>query len=380
MSTYKYSFPTLIHFGPGVRHQVAAHLKAAGFKRPLVVTDKGVADLGFFKEFISELKEGQLDAAAFSGIWGNPVKSQVTAGVQAFAAHQADSIVGIGGGAALDVAKAIALMIKHPGDLFDYEDEKPGARAIDQEVPYWVALPTTSGTGSEVGRSAVISDDQTHIKKIIFSPKLLAKAVFADPELSYDLPAKVTAATGMDALTHCVEAYLAKGFHPICDGIALEGLRLAAKSLAKAVKNPRDATARGEMMMSSMMGAIAFQKGLGITHSCAHALGTVTDMHHGLANAVIINTALKFNIPAVPERFTIMAQTVGLKDTSPESFIRWLEELKREIGIPARLSELGVKKEQLTALVKVATEDGCHPNNPRVCTAETFQGVFTEAL
>lgn len=380
MTISRFSFPTAIHFGPGARHKVGAFMKEQGFKRPLFVTDKGVAELPIYSEMMTELKNEGLEVRGFSGIWGNPVKSQVTAGVAAFKDHKADSIIGFGGGAALDVAKAIALMSTHLGDLFDYEDEKPGARPIDGPIPFWVALPTTSGTGSEVGRSSVVSDDETHIKKIIFSPKLLAKAVFADPELTYGLPAKMTAATGMDALTHCVEAYLAKGYHPICDGIALEGLRLAARSLVKCVREPKDPTARGDMMMSSMMGAIAFQKGLGITHSCAHALGTVADLHHGLANGIMIDYALQYNVSAVPERFTTMAQTVGLRDTSPQAFISWLAQLKKDVGIPAKLSEVGVKREQLDRLVKVATEDACHPNNPKACNAETFKTVFGEAL
>src|SRR5688572_16892932 len=236
-----------------------AHLEEQGLLRPLVVTDKGLAALPVYEEFLGLLGGGSLAAGQFTGISGNPVHSQVVAGVNAFHDHQADSIVGLGGGAALDVAKAIALMARHPGDLFDYEDEKPGARPIDQDIPYFVALPTTSGTGSEVGRSAVISDEETHVKKIVFSPRLLASAVFADPELTLGLPPKVTAATGMDALTHCIEAFLAKAYHPICDGIALEGLRLAARALPIAVRDGRDIQARSDMMMASMMGAIAFQ-------------------------------------------------------------------------------------------------------------------------
>lgn len=379
MSTYRFSFPTPIHFGPGSRAMVKDHLKGQGLKRPLVVTDRGIAPLPIFKQFMSALGDG-LQAAAFSEIWGNPVKSQVTAGVDAYKKHQADCIIGFGGGAALDVAKAIALMVTHPGDLFDYEDEKPGGRPIDGPIPYWVALPTTSGTGSEVGRSSVISDEQTHIKKIIFSPKLLAKAVFADPELTYDLPAKVTAATGLDALTHCVEAYLAKGYHPICDGIALEGVKLAAQSLAKCVKNPRDAQARGDLMMSSMMGAIAFQKGLGLTHSCAHALGTAVDMHHGLANGVMIDFALKHNLRAAAPRFEALAHAAGAKEKTPEGFIQWLAELKRETGIPANLTAAGVDRANLERLVELAFADSCHQNNPVPCTADDFRRIFKEAF
>jgi alcohol dehydrogenase class IV len=380
MATYRFSFPTPIHFGPGIRSQIGEHLKAQGLKRPLVVTDRGVAALPMYKEICELVSKSGLKVAGFTEIWGNPVKTQVQAGVDAFRKHDADSIVGLGGGAALDVAKAIALMATHPGDLFDYEDEKPGARPFDGEIPYWIAIPTTAGTGSEVGRSSVVSDDQTHIKKIIFSPKLLARAVFADPELTIGLPPKITAATGMDALTHCVEAYLAKGYHPICDGVALEGTRLAAKALARAVKTGTDVDARGSMLMCSMMGAIAFQKGLGVTHSCAHALGTVTDMHHGLANGIMINFALKMNVPAVPERFVALAQAVGAKSATGEGFLSWLADLKKEIGIPANLGEAGIGKDKLEALVKVAVEDGCHPNNPIACKREDFVRIFSEAF
>ena len=298
MTVYTFSFPTRIHFGPGARLRIGDDLHAQGLKRPLVVTDRGLAALPVFAEVLASLSP--LDAAPFSGVAGNPVASQVSAGVEAFRAHRADAIVGIGGGAALDVAKAVALMAVHPGHLFEYEDGLPDARPVDRPLPYWVAVPTTAGTGSEVGRSAVISDDLTKVKKIIFAPPLLARAVFADPEVTLGLPKAVTAATGMDALTHCIEAYLAKAYHPICDGIALEGLRLGAGALPRCVETPGDLEARGSMMMSSMMGAIAFQKGLGVVHSCAHALSTVADLHHGFANGLIIESALRFNLPAVP--------------------------------------------------------------------------------
>jgi alcohol dehydrogenase class IV len=377
MSVSRFNFPTPIFFGPGARKQVAEHLRSQKLSKPLIVTDRGVAGLPMFKEWVASFAPMQVQV--FSEIWGNPVKGQVTAGVAAYKSFGADSIVGIGGGAALDVAKAIALMINHPGDLFDYEDDR-STRPIDQPIPYWVALPTTSGTGSEVGRSAVISDEKTHIKKIIFHPTLLARTVFADPEWTLGMPASITASTGMDALTHCVEAYLAKGYHPICDGIALEGLRLAAKSLEKAVKSPQDIEARGDMMMSSMMGAIAFQKGLGVTHSCAHALGTVTDMHHGLANGVMIDYALPFNFKSSEERFRTMAKTVGLSDPTPQGFIKWLSELKSKIGIAKNLSAAGVSKDKLDELVKVATDDVCHGNNPAPVSSDDFRKIFAAAF
>jgi alcohol dehydrogenase class IV len=270
-------------------------------------------------------------------------------------------------------------MAGHPGALFEYEDGRPDARPIDKDVPYWVALPTTAGTGSEVGRSAVISDAD-HIKRIVFSPKLLARAVFADPELTLGLPAKVTAATGMDALTHCVEAYLAKDYHPICDGIALEGLRLAARALPRCVEVPGDIQARSDMMMASMMGAIAFQKGLGLVHSCAHALSTVADLHHGFANGVMIDSALRFNLESSAEKFVRMAQVVGIADATGEGFLRWLRELKARIGIPAGLKAAGVDRRELERLSSLAFQDSCHQNNPRPCREDDFRQIYTAAF
>lgn len=380
MTTYKFSFPTLIHFGGGVRHQAGPWLAGRGLKRPLLVTDRGLAGLPMTAELASSLAQAGLQAAVFAGIGGNPVKSQVTEGVRAFRDHQADCLVGFGGGAALDVCKAMALMVKHPGDLFDYEDDKPGALPMrEADIPTWIALPTTAGTGSEVGRSAVISDEATHVKKIIFGPCLLAKAVFTDPELTLNLPPKLTAATGFDALTHCLEAYLARGFHPICDGVALEGLKICGENLARAVSNPGDLVARSGMSMASMMGAIAFQKGLGVTHSCAHALSALKDLHHGLANALMIDQAMAFNVPASPERFRHMATTLGLSG-GIEGFIPWLRDLKEATGIPQNLAKLGVLSGDIPRLAELAFQDSCHQSNPRPVTREDLEEIFTRAL
>ena len=374
-----FSFPTLIQFGPGVRREVGPHLKAQGVRRPLLVTDKGLAALPLPRELMEGLRAASLEPALFSDVAGNPVVAQVTAGVEAYRAHRADSIVGLGGGAALDVAKAIALMATHPGALFEYEDGRKDARPIDKDVPCWVALPTTAGTGSEVGRSAVISDEK-HIKRIIFSKHLLARAVFADPELTLALPAKVTAATGMDALTHCIEAYLAKDYHPICDGIALEGLRLAARALPRCVEAPQDIHARSDMMMASMMGAIAFQKGLGLVHSCAHALSTVADFHHGFANGVMIDRALAFNLETSADKFARMADVVGLEEHTGEAFLDWLRALKARIGIPENLRAAGVDRAELDRLSLLAFQDTCHLNNPRPCRQEDFRRIYAEAF
>jgi alcohol dehydrogenase class IV len=231
-----------------------------------------------------------------------------------------------------------------------------------------------------VGRSAVIADDATHVKKIIFSPHLLAVAVYADPELTVGLPPAITAATGFDALTHNIEAYLARDYHPICDGIALEGLRLGAAHLARAVATPTDLEARGAMSMSSMMGAIAFQKGLGLVHSTAHALGTVADLHHGLANGLMIDHALAHNVEAVPERFATMAATVGLADPTPAGFLTWLAELKVLVGLPAGLAATEVDPGQLDLLAELAEADTCHLNNPRPVTFEDFRLIYAKAF
>ena len=377
MAITQFAFPTSIHFGPGARTHVARHLREHGVKRPLIVTDRGLASLLILKDFSASL-EG-LAASVYAGVYGNPVKQQVIDGVKAYKAHGADAVIGFGGGAALDVAKAVALMAVHEGDVLEYAWDHPNVRPIRNPLPYFVALPTTSGTGSEVGRSSVISDDATHVKKIIFNPVLLAKAVFADPELTLDLPAGVTAATGMDALTHNVESYLSPAYHPLCDGIALEGARIAAHALETAVKNPRNIQARSDMMMSSMMGAIAFQKDLGAVHSCAHALGTVTDMHHGLANGIMIDHVMRFNIDAAERKMAELARVCGAGE-SAESFVTWLAALKERIGIPAKLGGKGVTREHLAKLVEIAVNDTCHQTNPKPVSKEDFERIFAAAI
>jgi alcohol dehydrogenase class IV len=386
---HRFAFPTPIHFGPGARKLVADHLRSAGRTRPLIVTDRGLAALPVFEAFRHEL--ASLQSAVYAGVAGNPVRAQVTEGVDAFKRHGADSIVGIGGGAALDVAKAIALMSGHPGDILEYAWDHPQVRPIEHELPYLVALPTTAGTGSEVGRSSVISDDVTHVKKVVFAPALLARAVFADPELTLGLPASITAATGMDALTHNVESYLSPAYHPLCDGIALEGVRIAARALPVAVRAGRDLQARSDMMMSSMMGAIAFQKDLGAVHSCAHALSTVADLHHGLANGIMIDHVMRFNLPAATTRLAELARVAGAPGSDAgtdaaraEAFIAWLGDLKRTIAIPARLSDNAVPRRVVEAdiarLTEVAAADVCHQTNPRPCTPDDFARIFAAAL
>ena len=377
MSITTFSFPTPIHFGTGARKLVAAHLLDAGFKRPLLVTDRALAALPVLAEFKTHL--AGLEATVFAGVFGNPTCSQVMAGGAAYQVHNADCVIGFGGGAALDVAKVVGLAATHPGDILEYVWDHPQVRAISGELPYFIALPTTAGTGSEVGRSSVVSENDTHLKRVVFSPKILAKAVFADPELTLGLPPHVTAATGMDALTHNIESYLSPAWHPLCDGIALEGARLAARALLTAVREPHNLQARSDMMMASMMGAIAFQKDLGAVHSCAHALGAVCDLHHGLANALMIDTVLAWNYDVAPAKFNELAHVCGVAGGGA-AFVAWLRELKASIGISGPLSAHGVKPEHLPRLVEIATADICHQTNPRPCTAADFQQLFETAL
>jgi alcohol dehydrogenase class IV len=379
MSISQFNFPTTIRFGANVVKELPDYLKKNGLSRPLVVTDPNVAQLGFFKNIIEDLKAKGLSPEVFSDIHKNPVKSDVYKGGDMWDATKSDCIVGIGGGAALDVARAIVLRVNHREDLFKYDDLIGGDIYVTNDVPHFVTIPTTSGTGSEVGRSAIIADDVTHQKKILFSPKLLAKIVFADPVLTMELPGFITAATGMDALTHNMEAFLAKNYHPMCDGIALEGIRLISLSLEKATNKP-DLESRSNMLMASMMGAVAFQKGLGVVHSLAHPLSSLLDTHHGLANAVNIPHGMRFNIAGFEDKFRRIARTLELKDENGEGVVNYLFDLNTKVNIPHRLREIGVKEEHLEILADLAFADFAHPNNPKPVSRADFRKLYGEAL
>lgn len=377
--SYSFSFPTNIRFGINVVNELPAYLKANKLKYPLIVTDPVIKDLDFFKRIVRLLGNEGINATVFSDISKNPVKSDVLKGVEVFHGEECDSIVGIGGGAALDVARAVVLGAYHERDLFDYDDLIGGDKYVTEIVPHFVTIPTTSGTGSEVGRSAIISEDESKKKRILFSPKLMAQQVFADPVLTYDLPAHVTAATGMDALTHNMEAFIAKNFNPLCEGIALEGMRLVNENLERAVNNP-DETSRANMLMASMMGAIAFQKGLGVVHSLAHPLSSLLDTHHGLANAVNIPYGMKFNHAGFEQYFERIAKTLNLKETTGEAVVNRLFELNSNINIPHKLSAIGVKPEHIETLADLAFADFAHPNNPKPVSREDFKQLYLEAL
>jgi alcohol dehydrogenase class IV len=375
----QYNFPTTIRFGAGSSKELADYLISNDLSRPMIVTDPNVANLNFFKQIVDDLKKRNLSVEIFYDIHKNPVKSDVYKGSDQFDKTMRNAIVGIGGGAALDVARAITLRIYHRDDLFKYDDLIGGDVYVTNDVPHFITIPTTAGTGSEVGRSAIIADDETHQKKILFSPKLLAKIVFADPELTMELPPSITAATGMDALTHNMEAYLARMSHPLCEGIALEGISLIHRSLEKAVKNP-DPKSRGNMLIGSIMGAVAFQKGLGVVHSLAHPLSSLLDTHHGLANAVNIPYGMEFNIAGCEHKFKRIAQVLELPETTGQAVVKYLFELNSKINIPHKLRDIGVKPEHIETLSDLAIADFAHPNNPKPVSREDFKRLYEKAL
>ena len=376
---YQYNFPTTIRFGAGSSNELGDYLAKNNLSRPLLVTDANIAQLDFFKYIVNDLKKKNISAEIFFDLHKNPVKSDVYKGTDVYDNNQRDSIIGIGGGAALDVARAIALRINHREDLFKYDDLIGGDVYVINDVPHFITIPTTAGTGSAVGRSAIIADDETHQKRILFSPKLLAKIVFADPLLTMELPAFITAATGMDALTHNMEAFLAKMPHPLCEGIALEGISLIDESLVKAVNKP-NLESRSKMLVASLMGAVAFQKGLGVVHSLAHPLSSLLDTHHGLANAVNIPYGMEFNINGCEDKFKRIARTLELNEETGQAVVKYLFDLNSKINIPHKLRDIGVKQEHIETLADLAIADFAHPNNPKPVSREDFRNLYCKAL
>ena len=372
---HNFSFPTNISFGPGVISQLPAYLKKYQLSRPLIVTDSVIRELSFFKRISDDLARNGFNPVVFSDINRNPIKSDVLKGKETY--QDCDCIIGLGGGSALDVSRAVALSINHHRDLFDYDDATGGSALITEPIPHYITIPTTAGTGSEVGRSAIISEDDSKRKRILFHPTLLARYVFADPELTYELPPEITAATGMDALTHHVEAFLAKGYHPMCDGIALEGMMMIWNSLEKAVLQA-DPKSRSDMLLASLMGAVAFQKGLGIVHALSHPLSTLLDMHHGLANAVNLPYGCEYNLPVCKERFTRVAGQFDLDHGAdvPKALL----ELNQRLGLPIKLSDCGVRKEHIDQLAELAVSDFCLPLNPRTASYQDLKSIYLQAL
>ncbi|HKW96370.1 MAG TPA: iron-containing alcohol dehydrogenase [Bryobacteraceae bacterium] len=370
MSLSTFSFPTTILFGAGAAGRLPEELTKRGVRRPLLVTDSGLTRTPVFER----VRKLAPEAVVFSKVDPNPTEQNVLDGHAAYREAGCDGMIALGGGSPLDAAKAIRLLATHPAPLAQYDDLIDGGSRISSNLPPYIAIATTAGTGSEVGRSAVITIKATNRKTVIFSPYLIPSIALADPELTFDMPPHITAGTGMDAVTHNVEAYLAKGYHPMCDAIALAGAKLVWDNLPRVMANPHDLEARSNMLMAAMMGAVAFQKGLGAVHSLAHPLSTECGMHHGTTNAILLPVVIEYNLSAVPERIAQVAALFGGGNAAEH-----VRELNRKIGIKPRLRDWGVAESILPALADKAVQDGCHQLNPRPCTREDLLELYRQA-
>lgn len=380
MSITAFSFPTTTLFGAGALAELPARLQRLGLRRPLVVTDPGLLPTPAFRQLQQTLgADGQGSRwFLYAGVHPNPVEGDVTEAAQAFREHQCDAVIALGGGSPLDAGKAARLLVKRPEMKladFDFNADWTGLAPL-------IAIPTTAGTGSEVGRSSVITLAATQRKKVVFHPELLAKLVILDPELTRDLPPKLTAATGADALTHCIESFTCPVFHPMCDGIALEGIRLVVEVLPRAYQTGTDLDARGKMLVAAAMGAVAFQKDLGATHSLAHPLSTLCGMHHGLANAVCLVAVMRFNAQRKPGLYRRVGIACGLDLVKcPEAdadrrTIDFIAGFLSGLGLDRKLHELGVLEAQIPALTAQASEDPCHQTNAVPVTAEDLHQLY----
>jgi 4-hydroxybutyrate dehydrogenase len=376
-ATVTWAFPTTIVFGNGAVRTVAEHVKRTGAKRALVVCDAGVAKVGIAERVRKLLEDGGVAAAVFERVDPNPVETNVFEGVAAYKAHDAGAVVSLGGGSPLDAGKLIALKVTHDRPLVDYDDATGGDRFIGPNVPPIVTIPTTAGTGSEVGRSGVVTLPATGRKTVIFSPHLLAKVAILDPELTRSMPARVTAATGFDALTHCLEAYCSLGDHPMADGIAIGGLELCAAHLVRAVEHGDDLAARGAMMKAAMMGAVAFQKGLGACHSLAHPLSSEKNLHHGLANALCLPAVVDFNESVIHDK---LERIRGILDRSAKTCADAVRAMRKRVGLPGGLRAEGVAEGDVPKLADKAIEDACHRLNPRPVTRDDLAGLYRASL
>ncbi len=377
-----FNYPTAYRIGCGRRAELASACRELAMGRPLVVTDPVVAALPWFVALVDDLAREGVDADVFSEVQPNPTEADVTRGVERYRRGKHDGLVLIGGGSAMDVGKTIALMADNPGSVFDYEDVGDNwKRADPAKIPPMIAMPTTAGTGSEVGRASVIVDERDHAKKIVFHPRMQPGLVLADPEVTFDLPPGLTAATGMDALAHCFEAYCAPGYHPMADGIALEGMRLIHENLRRAYAQGRDATARTHMMMAASMGATAFQKGLGLVHALSHPLGGATGLHHGTANAIFLPYVMVYNRDAIEPSMQRLARFLDLPTLGFDGVLQWMLDLRRDLGLPHTLQGVdGFDEAMARRLAPLAQRDPSLATNPKPCTLQDLETVFLQAL
>lgn len=379
--TGNWSYPTAIRFGAGRIAELPEVCKSLNMRHPLLVTDPGLARLPIVKDALAALRDARIEAGLFCDLKPNPIEKNVSDGVAVYRVGKHDGVIAFGGGAALDTGKAIAFMTGQNHPIWDFEDREDWwTRARADNLPPVVAVPTTAGTGSEVGRAAVIADEETRTKKIIFHPKMLPAAVIADPALTVGLPPTVTAATGMDALSHCMEAFCAPAYHPMADGIALEGMRLIKDWLPAAVANGADLAARSHMMVAAAMGATAFQKGLGAMHAMSHPCSAHLDTHHGLTNGVVMPYVLAFNRSVIAGKLTALARYLDLPSPSFDAVLRWVVELRQRIGIPHSLAELGVEERHAQEFAPLALDDPSTGGNPVAMDVAKYIELYAQAI
>ena len=376
-----WNYPTAVKVGAGRLGELPDWCKSLGMKSPLLITDPGLAPLAMVQRAVDSCRSAGMQCDVFSSIKGNPTGQNVADGVAAYRAGKHDGVIAFGGGSALDAAKAVALMVGQERPLWDFEDIGDNYLRVnvDRMAPV-VAVPTTAGTGSEVGRASVITDEEAHVKRIIFHARMLPAVVILDPELTLGLPPKLSAATGMDALSHNVEAYCSPFFHPMATGIALEGIRLIKDWLPVAVRDGANLEARLQLLVASSMGATAFQRGLGAMHALAHPLGALYDAHHGTLNAVLMPYVLQANREAIEEQITRLARYLGLPQPSFGAFLNWVVALREEIGIPHTLSAIGIDDAQADLVARMAVADGSAATNPIAFGEAEYAAVLRNAV
>lgn len=378
--TANWSYPTAIKFGAGRIKELADHCKAVGMKKPLLVTDRGLSTMAITQNALDILETAGLGRAMFAEVDPNPTDKNLEAGVKAFKAGGHDGVVAFGGGSGLDLGKAVAFMAGQTRPVWDFEDVGDWwTRANSDDIAPIVAVPTTAGTGSEVGRASVITNSETHTKKVIFHPKFLPSVTICDPELTVGMPKVITAGTGMDAFAHCLEAYSSPFYHPMSQGIALEGMRLVKEYLPRAYKDGTDIEARANMMSAAAMGAVAFQKGLGAIHSLSHPVGAIYNTHHGMTNAVVMPPVLAFNRPAIEARIASAAAYLGIAGGF-DGFFDYVLRLREEVGVPDKLAALGVGTDRIDEMAAMAIVDPTAGGNPVELTLDAAKKLFIECI